>query len=460
MSSWGCAYWNVVHYLTLTNFVIGSIFLENLSEIVPCKQCRITADKHQQSVLDRIKKAKTVDQLYIASCEYHNEVNKTIGKPILNLVEMEKLKEKYETMDITEDIKLIISQLHLIKPSIKPDIFETVLRALNTQLPHGQQRIVGGYPISPSDYPYFVRLQHESAPYPHCGGILVDSTTVVSAAHCLIFDPTAENISESSSSFRIITHNKEATNIKSLIIHPDFDIKVGLIDDICILELEEPIELESYPALSTTNNQNNEYFPLQIMGYGTTNVQTVKLIDIINALGMSQIIYEKSFQPNIFNMGDVIQASDENAVAYLDNVKNSVVAMASFVAGTEKASQLDLSLFDIYNGERMIAACSRTKFKVDTCQGDSGGPMISIGNNDEVTIEGIVSWGIGCGDMGFYCRMSYYQPWIKEFLDKKKKEEQKEIITKVVILTATTSAVLSVLFGVGYYLTKKKKKKL
>lgn len=46
----------------------------------------------------------------------------------------------------------------------------------------GDGKIVGGEPASEGDFPYIVSLQQGGSHF--CGGTLIDSTTVVTAAHC------------------------------------------------------------------------------------------------------------------------------------------------------------------------------------------------------------------------------------------------------------------------------------
>ncbi|XP_050712126.1 tryptase-2-like isoform X3 [Eriocheir sinensis] len=52
----------------------------------------------------------------------------------------------------------------------------------------------------------------------------------------------------------------------------------------------------------------------------------------------------------------------------------------------------------------------------DSCKGDSGGPIIDQkergGSRCEHTVEGIVSFGRGCGELGVYTRVSSYLDWI------------------------------------------------
>lgn len=51
----------------------------------------------------------------------------------------------------------------------------------------------------------------------------------------------------------------------------------------------------------------------------------------------------------------------------------------------------------------------------DSCQGDSGGPLVCEFNQTWY-VEGVVSWGDGCGDpglFGVYTKVREFMPWIK-----------------------------------------------
>lgn len=54
--------------------------------------------------------------------------------------------------------------------------------------------------------------------------------------------------------------------------------------------------------------------------------------------------------------------------------------------------------------------------KNDTCQGDSGGPLQYFpSKNSLANIVGIVSYGIGCGNLlpSLYTRVAFYLDWIE-----------------------------------------------
>lgn len=53
-------------------------------------------------------------------------------------------------------------------------------------------------------------------------------------------------------------------------------------------------------------------------------------------------------------------------------------------------------------------------------QGDSGGPLIDQKERNramcEHTVEGLVSFGRGCGELGVYTRVSSYLDWITGYV--------------------------------------------
>lgn len=59
--------------------------------------------------------------------------------------------------------------------------------------------------------------------------------------------------------------------------------------------------------------------------------------------------------------------------------------------------------------------CAGGVYAEDTCDGDSGGPLMKLMDNFWV-IEGIVSFGRGCGLEGWpalYTRVSSFEQWIR-----------------------------------------------
>ena len=67
--------------------------------------------------------------------------------------------------------------------------------------------------------------------------------------------------------------------------------------------------------------------------------------------------------------------------------------------------------------ETMI--CAGGESNKDSCQGDSGGPLVVNQNGTDVLI-GVVSWGRGCGRLGFpgvYARVSAGREFIEQYVN-------------------------------------------
>lgn len=56
----------------------------------------------------------------------------------------------------------------------------------------------------------------------------------------------------------------------------------------------------------------------------------------------------------------------------------------------------------------------------DSCQGDSGGAMVfpsAKPRQRRFFVGGIVSWGVGCGTVGFYTKVNNYLDWMQDVMD-------------------------------------------
>ena len=156
------------------------------------------------------------------------------------------------------------------------------------------------YPISyqRNKYPWIVALVDASGTNQFCGGTLVASKYVITAAHCMFFDQNAQQpLAATNVKVRIGDHDLDATgettipektiSVSKIINHPGYNPAGGsLNNDIAILELAEQVDLNVYtPAcLAQTNDTATFYGKIaQVYGWGTTSsggASSSKLLEV------------------------------------------------------------------------------------------------------------------------------------------------------------------------------------
>uniref|UniRef100_A0A673HY77 Tryptase-like n=1 Tax=Sinocyclocheilus rhinocerous TaxID=307959 RepID=A0A673HY77_9TELE len=232
-------------------------------------------------------------------------------------------------------------------------------------------RIVGGVDASEGSWPWQVSLHSSNFGGHFCGGSLINSEWVLTAAHCL---PDV-----SASSLRVylgrrtqqgVNANEISRNVTTIIVHTSYDRNTNN-NDIALLRLSSAVTFNNYIRPVCLAAQNS-VFPSGtsswITGWG----------DVQSGVSLPD--------PGILQ---------ETMVPVVDNDQcNTLLGSGSVTSNMMCAGLME-------GGK-------------DTCQGDSGGPMVS--KQCSVWVQsGITSWGYGCADPnapGVYTRVSQYQSWI------------------------------------------------
>jgi len=246
-----------------------------------------------------------------------------------------------------------------------------------------QGRIYNGFPVknrySAERYQYFAL----SSPFriPFCGGVLIATNVVLTAAHCKywhgkevfkevsigVYDAYAE-----ASTF-------ESFSVLEAIQHPGF-VESTLENDLMVLILDG--NSTKTPICMTLDYSLKERQKLRVLGYGFTE------------------------------LGNPSNTLIETDVNFISNKK----CQRRF-SGWERNNN------DDYYGEWRSEItedmmCAHSKKGKDACDGDSGGPLILSGDDDTGRgdiLVGIVSWGIKCGvNPGVYSRVRSEVQWIME----------------------------------------------
>ncbi|MCC6781069.1 MAG: trypsin-like serine protease [Hyphomicrobiales bacterium] len=268
----------------------------------------------------------------------------------------------------------------------------------------GDSKIAGGEPARRGAWPWQVaiyrRAMQNGRPagkgYLFCGGSLIGARWVLTAAHCLLsegnpqYDPANPGdllvvegtIALTPRTFGGGEGNGRKLRVSRVIMHEQWNSRTRE-NDIALLELAQPatsraVVLATAPdraragaAATTASALESEGTPATVTGWGLL----------------------RSGQPG--SPPSLMQV--EIPLVSLDTCRQAYRGAGAAI------------------DSRTICA-GRPEGGKDSCSGDSGGPMVVRAADGSYRQVGIVSWGKGCGEPGYYgvyARVSNYIGWIR-----------------------------------------------
>ena len=227
------------------------------------------------------------------------------------------------------------------------------------------QRIVGGVEAIPNSWPWIVSLQVRGH---FCGGTLIDTRHVLTAAHCLTraSTRTLRVVAGLHQRLNVNTGRTQIMRVSRIFIHERYSSRTQA-NDIAILRLCQPFQLNNYVSLACLPGPDpQESASVTVAGWGST--------------------YKGSPLPNGLRQVTMQVTNSQAEAAYRGyfNVQRQIGAGIPYVGGK------------------------------DSCQGDSGGPLM-YKSNGQWYVSGVVSFGYECARgnyPGVYTRTSAYINWI------------------------------------------------
>ncbi len=240
-------------------------------------------------------------------------------------------------------------------------------------------RIIGGSVSEVGSWPAMIQLATKEDASSQaefgCGGTLLTSKWVLTAAHCVATDNGELNGTLDLYKVRVNTggvlDEGEMKGVTNIIIHPDY--RGDTVDsDLALIELSQEVTKASTVSLYAGQPSLGKGNAIAI-GWGATSNRAFA--------GASPVLKEVKL--------DIVDNSTCNAV--MEGVNGNMLCASGPAEGGQ-----------------------------DTCQGDSGGPLMVL-QAGEYKQVGITSWGgESCatpGEFGVYTRLSKFSTWITQYTE-------------------------------------------
>ncbi|CAF1173523.1 unnamed protein product [Rotaria sordida] len=224
-------------------------------------------------------------------------------------------------------------------------------------------KIIGGEEATMNSWGWAVSIRRRNNHI--CGGSLISSELILTAAHCLVSVKTLSSLSVTAGSNYLSIINQQRS-VSEIFIHQNYD-SMTYINDIAIIRLSSSFDMSDRSLAIIC-------LPPSLLEYPSNDTTVI-------AIGWG-----------------VLSPTEKISSDTLQQVTLKIVA-----------NTISICYVLIHNENGQICAGVQGGGK-DTCQGDSGGPLMMF-SNKKWYIVGITSYGDGCAlplSPGVYTRVSIH----------------------------------------------------
>ncbi|KPP65387.1 hypothetical protein Z043_116205, partial [Scleropages formosus] len=232
-------------------------------------------------------------------------------------------------------------------------------------------RIVRGSMCPKGECPWQAMLEYNNKYI--CGGIILDTAWILTAAHCIWrLEASLLKVTVGEHIRSMDEGTEQMRKVMKVIVHPLYN-HTSHDSDLALLQLAKEVKLDRYVVPVCLPPRTGDFARVTLAAIRTSVVS---------------------------GWGRLSQYGPESSI--LQRLEVPRVSLQECKAQTNLALTHNMLCAGFLEGQQ------------DSCQGDSGGPLVTRYKNTWF-LSGIVSWGKGCAQSGFYgiyTRVANYLQWI------------------------------------------------